>query len=527
MQATVWGGAGEHGRSCYLIEEGQTRVVLDCGVKKEGNGEYPLLDEGIVPRLDAVFLSHAHEDHSMAIPLLYAMGYTGIVWTTRATCEQLPAYFAAWKRYVVSQGADLPYAERDIAAIRYAYIDEQVAAGAWLQLSPQLSVCWGRSGHLAGSIWLLLNIAGSLVFYSGDYTAESALLAADWPRLERQEPSQELEPMQQKQQLLARLHEAPQQQKQPVQERLHQSQSQERPHNKPQPHRLKSNQVPWLQEPANQVPPVSSEAPPITLAIIDAAYGMDSEQQQHKLEQLCEQINRALQLDAAVLLPVPTYGRGQEMLLWARETFVGTQIFVEQEIAAGLEKMLQEPEWLHPDAVTRIQYCLADPQIVIVDSEAKREQAVSATGGRIIFTNDGMLQSARSQWYYEQLSQHTDGVVILTGHLAKGSFAHQLLHAGYHTPSMQRTFYGRAVPASQPTVTQVFATVPTQQRVQFIRYKVHQGLQDVRLMLDSAPSKHTLLVHTGRQATEAVCEQLKQEGYAGLHALSAGSVLKL
>lgn len=456
MQATVWGGAGEHGRSCYLVEEGQTRVLLDCGVKKEGKGEYPLVDERMVPRLDAVFLSHAHEDHSMAIPLLYAMGYTGVVWTTRVTCEQLPAYFAAWKRYVASQAAELPYMEGDIASIQYVFIEEQVAAGDWLDISPQLSVCWGRSGHLAGSIWLLLNIEGSIVFYSGDFTAESALLAADWPCLE---PTKE------------------------------QRQDQQEP---PQP-------------------------PLVALAIIDAAYGMDSDNQQLRLEQLREQINRRLQLHAAVLLPVPTYGRGQEMLLWARETFAGTPIFVEQEIAAGLGQMLHEPDWLHADAITRIQQCLADPQVVIVDTEAKREQAVSEAEGRIVFTNDGMLQSARGQWYYERLSQHADGNVILTGHLAKGSFAHQLLQASLEPTQAS----GNEAPiASTRTST-------TQERVQFIRYKVHQGLPDVRIMLDALPSEHTVLVHTGKQTTEAVCEHLKQEGYAELHALSAGSIIKV
>lgn len=51
--------------------------------QKEGTGQYPLIEPEIVPQLDAVLLSHAHEDHSVAIPLLYKMGYQGEVWTTR------------------------------------------------------------------------------------------------------------------------------------------------------------------------------------------------------------------------------------------------------------------------------------------------------------------------------------------------------------------------------------------------------------------------------------------------------------
>ncbi|VTR36305.1 Ribonuclease TTHA0252 [Actinobacillus pleuropneumoniae] len=73
----MWGGAGEHGRSAYLLSGSQVHLLLDCGVKKEGAGDYPLIQQEQVPKLDAVFLSHAHEDHSVAIPLLYRLGYEG------------------------------------------------------------------------------------------------------------------------------------------------------------------------------------------------------------------------------------------------------------------------------------------------------------------------------------------------------------------------------------------------------------------------------------------------------------------
>jgi Cft2 family RNA processing exonuclease len=449
MQATVWGGAGEHGRSCYLIEQGQTRVLLDCGVKKEGAGEYPLCDESIVPGLNAVFLSHAHEDHSMAIPLLYKMGYTGQVWTTRTTFEQLPAYFTAWKKYVASQDAELPYDDSHISAVQYVFIEEQAAAGEWCAVAPGLSVCWGRSGHLAGSIWLLLNVEGSMVFYSGDFTAESTLLAADWPLLETVSQS----------------------------------------HGQPQS-RLQAKLEPLKQ--------------PVALAIIDSAYGMDTDNQQHKLEQLQLRIQETLQRKGPVLLPVPTYGRGQEMLLWARDVFPGFPIFVEQEIAEGLEQLLQAPDWLQTDAVERIKSFLNDPQIVVVTTEAQREQAAAEAGSRIVFTNDGMLQSARGQWYYERLSQHAEFCMILTGHLAKGSFAHQLLRASCEPAER----LGNAA-----------------KQVHFIRYKVHQGLPDVRTMLDTISSEQTILVHTGKPATDAVCAQLGLEGYTHLHSLTAGYML--
>lgn len=34
---TIWGGAGEHGRSSYLLQGKDSRngILLDCGVKKK------------------------------------------------------------------------------------------------------------------------------------------------------------------------------------------------------------------------------------------------------------------------------------------------------------------------------------------------------------------------------------------------------------------------------------------------------------------------------------------------------------
>lgn len=178
---TIWGGAGEHGRSAYLLSGRGYRLLLDCGVKKGGAGQYPLIEPGQAAMLDMVLLSHAHEDHSVALPLLYAQGYKGEVWTTRETRAQLDAYFRSWRSNINREGHELPYTEADEQAIRYRYLEEEGNCLSWFRLIPGVQVMWGRSGHLAGSVWFLIAAEGRSIFYSGDYTAESLLLAADSP----------------------------------------------------------------------------------------------------------------------------------------------------------------------------------------------------------------------------------------------------------------------------------------------------------------------------------------------------------
>ncbi|WP_079913721.1 MBL fold metallo-hydrolase [Paenibacillus sp. 32352] len=450
MQVTVWGGAGEHGRSCYLVEHRQTRVLLDCGVKKEGAGEYPLLEERTVSELDAVFLSHAHEDHSMALPLLYKLGYEGIVWTTRATSRQLPSYFDAWRRYVAGKGSELPYEERHIREIRYGFLEESAPAGKWLVLSDRLSVCWGRSGHLPGSLWLLLDLEGSQVFFSGDYTSESALLAAEMPRL----PD-----------LTVRANG----------ERNRRSGQQ-----------------------AGDGTPMQSA---VDLSIVEAAYGIEEDSQKRKLDQLKEVIGSALGREETVLLPVPTYGRGQELLLWTLDTFPQTRIVVERELMDGLRQMLEWPEWLQEDGAERIVRCLSDERLLVVELETERAQALtdSVGVGTIVFANDGMMQSAKCRWYYEELRARGSYRIVLTGHLARGSLGQRLLSG--EEPGADGS------------------------RIHFVRYKVHQGMPDVKAMLDAVPAKRTVLVHAGQAATDALISRLSEQGYAGLHSMKPGQVL--
>ena len=73
------GGSGEDCRSCFYLTGPKANILLDCGVRREihspASRVYPALTEEIARSLDAVFLSHAHEDHTAALPYLYKLGY--------------------------------------------------------------------------------------------------------------------------------------------------------------------------------------------------------------------------------------------------------------------------------------------------------------------------------------------------------------------------------------------------------------------------------------------------------------------
>lgn len=139
LRFEVWGGAGEHGRSCYYVETDEHAILLDCGGKKYSSDPYPKLNATKIRKLDAVFLSHAHEDHCAGLPLLYQHGFTGEVWMTRPTSQQLQDYLSSWGKYVARQPLQgkmkityLSYVSH-AAAIRQRLLDEEGDFGSVLK----------------------------------------------------------------------------------------------------------------------------------------------------------------------------------------------------------------------------------------------------------------------------------------------------------------------------------------------------------------------------------------------------------
>lgn len=91
MQVTPFGASRTVTGSCHLVQEGGTRILLDCGMY-QGSEEDRNADRfGFDPRsLDAVVISHAHLDHIGRLPRLVREGAKCPVYMTDATATLLP-----------------------------------------------------------------------------------------------------------------------------------------------------------------------------------------------------------------------------------------------------------------------------------------------------------------------------------------------------------------------------------------------------------------------------------------------------
>jgi len=165
MKLTFFGAAGEVTGSQHLIEIGERRILLDCGLFQGRRAESRAKNEQFHcdPRdLDAVILSHAHIDHCGNLPGLYRAGFEGPVFCTDATADvaELMLHDSARiqaedARYLERKlGGDHPsagplYEREHVEAITHNF--QPLAYHQWHELADDVRLRFSDAGHILGS----------------------------------------------------------------------------------------------------------------------------------------------------------------------------------------------------------------------------------------------------------------------------------------------------------------------------------------------------------------------------------------
>ena len=172
MNLTFFGAAGEVTGTCYRVETGQTSFLIDCGLFQGGRAaDYKNRRFGFDPgSIDFVLLSHAHIDHSGLLPRLATLGFKGLVYATRATCDllgvMLPDSGHLQEREAVREDRAPLYTESD--ARKSLRRLQPVEYGAELKPHPSISCVFHDAGHILGSAILEIRISGTKIVFSGD-----------------------------------------------------------------------------------------------------------------------------------------------------------------------------------------------------------------------------------------------------------------------------------------------------------------------------------------------------------------------
>jgi phosphoribosyl 1,2-cyclic phosphodiesterase len=168
MQIDLLGGFGEKGRTSIAVRNGDRRVLFDLGIKVGASGAeyYPALS-GAPDDIEAVFISHAHEDHVGALAWLLAKGYRGRILMTAQTRDETPATLAG-------------YADAEELR-RHPFPRERIELfepGETIEVCG-LTVSTGRSGHVVGGVWFAVEDGSRRLVYSADVVPESAVFVMD------------------------------------------------------------------------------------------------------------------------------------------------------------------------------------------------------------------------------------------------------------------------------------------------------------------------------------------------------------
>lgn len=163
MKLSFHGGVEEVTGSCFLLETKNAKILVDCGMKQ---GERICINRSLDPfafdpgSLTAVFVTHAHFDHTGRLPELVRHGYRGKIYLTAPTKALasliLDDSIKIMKENAKRCGDPVPYeaedknqAEAQMQGVNYH---------TQLEVAPGVRAMFHDAGHILGSSFLTIEV---------------------------------------------------------------------------------------------------------------------------------------------------------------------------------------------------------------------------------------------------------------------------------------------------------------------------------------------------------------------------------
>jgi Cft2 family RNA processing exonuclease len=191
----------EIGANSYYLEMGRHRVVLDCGMHPKDTGEDALPNFKAITGQDieAILISHAHQDHVGTLPVLMRRFPTARIFMTEATAEIGNVLLHNSVNVMTRQREEIGRAVAGLYPLfTHRETDRASERWRWGPLRQRISITGERApqrekdaltfeffdaGHVLGSSGILLRAEGQTVFYTGDvnFDNQTIMEAAVFP----------------------------------------------------------------------------------------------------------------------------------------------------------------------------------------------------------------------------------------------------------------------------------------------------------------------------------------------------------
>src|SRR5574343_85301 len=385
MRLGFLGAAGEVTGSCTLVETGDVRFLVDCGMFQGGPEarakNHRALNFGFDVRdIDFVLLTHAHIDHSGLLPRLAMLGYRGPIYATPATIDLLEILLpdsahiqekeSEWqlrnrhRRGKGERGITPPLysVEQAMASLKLL---QSVNYGENLMPVETVSVRFHDAGHILGSAWLEVSVTGEgkprrLVF-SGD---------------------------------------------------------------------LGMSDRPVLYDPES--PPAEAD-----VVLIESTYG---DRLHRSLAETEDEIVAAFERTKAakgnLIIPSFAVGRTQEILymlaaLVRRKRLAPLKVYVDSPMANSATRItLAHPKLIDPETRELIAWQQAHPDKMYVEAVADVERSKALNeirSGAIILSASGMCEAGRIKYHLRENLPRSECSVLIAGFQAAGTLGRRLV----------------------------------------------------------------------------------------------------
>jgi len=383
MKISFHGAAQEVTGSCHLLQIGDTRLLVDCGlfqgsreIEEDNAGDF-----GFDPsEIDYLLLTHAHLDHCGRIPLLAKRGFRGEIITTAASRElarlvmldaaHLQEEDAEWqnrkaRRHNRQAHPIEPLYDTLDALNALDYFGRTARLGETLSLDDYLRVTFLDAGHILGSACILVEAGQGKgkkrILFSGD---------------------------------------------------------------------LGQGDRPILRDPASP--------PKADIVVMESTYGDRPHKQLNpSVHELYDAIKDTFQRGGNVIIPSFALERSQEILYYLREGVRdgvlpgSTQVFLDSPMAISATEIFRRHPECYNKETAQLFASGADP-FSLPGLHMTRETAESMainriSGGAVIIAGSGMCTGGRVRHHLKHNLWRRDSSVIFVGYAARGTLGRRIV----------------------------------------------------------------------------------------------------
>lgn len=377
---SFYGGVGSVTGSKYLLESNGKKILIDCGLfqgereLRERNWQDPPFDP---KELDAVIITHAHIDHTGFLPRLVKLGFSGKVYTSRATADLMKILLLDSARL---QDEEADYRNRHNLSRHEPALplyDEQDARDTFELLNPVPNT--GKEHEIAEGITASFRVAGHII-------GASMVLV----EMKNARPNGESIRF------------------------------------------LFSGDLGHYDQPI-----INDPAPPpaCDYLMCESTYGDRLHGETTSEEKFAEIINEAFKRDAPILIPAFAVGRTQEILYMIRELedngkIPSMPVVVDSPMAAQATQIYNRFSEEHDEEYASILAKKVHPlrtdwmQTASTREESKRLNSMK--GARIIISASGMLTGGRVLHHALRILPDENATIIFVGYQAAGTLGRRV-----------------------------------------------------------------------------------------------------